>query len=250
MTFKSNVHLLQTEINNYKELEKNISVVDSYSTIAGRLNDISTCLKKEVKKSQLIRSLDDEPGEHLYSESEVFQELPYLLELSTLSRQAWDEFKDKSLQDSNNNLFNLQDSVKKSTKKFSAYHDLCWADWISIKQKDFVVPELILENQKKIYKDNELYNKYKSLLELFHQEKKHFIFDDKQLQSLKKVIGQLSDLQGQMKKDNLPQPVQKFFDSVNNYRFTRPTLDLLTEEVFIWLKENDMLSQFMVTPNV
>ncbi|MGU3843886.1 hypothetical protein ACVZHT_20040, partial [Vibrio diabolicus] len=65
-----------------------------------------------------------------------------------------------------------------------------------------------------------------------------------------RLIEKLVELRGQMNTDNLPESVQKFFNSVNNYKFSRPTLDLLTEEVFNWLKENNMLSKFMVTPNV
>jgi len=250
MTFKSSANLLQKEISNYQELEENISVVASYSKIAGRLSDMSAILTKEAKKSQLVKSLGVESGEHLQSASEVFQELPDLLELSTLYRQAWMELKDKSLQDSNNRLFNLQDGVKKSTKAFSDYHDLCWGNWISIKQKDFIVQDLILENQKKVYKNSQLYSEYKSQLTRFNQEKESFVFEEGQIQKINSCVDQLIALKKQMKTDNLPLPVQKFFDSVNNYRFTRPTLDLLTEEVFVWLKDNDMLNQFMVTPNV
>jgi hypothetical protein len=52
-----------------------------------------------------------------------------------------------------------------------------------------------------------------------------------------------------MNTDDLPKSVQAFFNSIKS-AYEQTTLELLTEEVFMWLKENGMLKKFTVKQNI
>lgn len=250
MNFKAQLEQLNTEINNHDTLAKNKSAVDSYSEIANRLEKVNTSLKSVTDKQRLIKLLEQYGGNPLDTEAEVFFDVDKLLEVLESYKNSWNELNDKSLQEENNFLYNLENDVKQKTKELSSFHEQIWELWLASKRKDFFVPPLILQNQIDIYKNKELHKNYTDDLSKFEHELGYFDFKEDSLVRIDRLAESLTKFSGQMKKDDLPESVQKFFNSVNNYKFSRPTLDLLTEEVFIWLKENDMLSQFMVTPNV
>ncbi|MEZ9289577.1 hypothetical protein AB4251_25370 [Vibrio lentus] len=250
MSFKSKLSQLNLEVDTHAQLSKNRSVVDGYSKIANRLKKVADTLTVEANKKYLVEQLVQHGGVPVDPETGVFADVDNLLELLANYKASWEELKEKSLQEENNCLYQLEVGVKQKAKEFSEFHDLSWQEWVILKRKDFTVPELILENQRNVYKNEDLYKNYKLTLESFNREYDGFSFKLDQYNQINKLVEKLIELHGQMNTDNLPEAVQKFFNSVNNYKFSRPTLDLLTEEVFIWLKENNMLSKFMVTPNV
>lgn len=250
MNFKSKLIQLNLEIDNHAQLSKNRSVVDGYSKIANRLNKVADTLTVEVNKKHLVEQLAQHGGVPADPEAGVFVDIDYLLELLANYKASWEELKENSLQEEHNFLYQLELGVKQKATELSELHEQSWQDWVILKRKDFTVPDLILENQRDVYKDEDLYKNYKLTLESFNREYDGFSFKLEQFAQINRLIEKLVELHGQMNTDNLPESVQKFFNSVNNYKFSRPTLDLLTEEVFNWLKENNMLSKFMVTPNV
>lgn len=250
MSFKSKLSQLNLEIDTHTQLSKNRSVVDGYSKIANRLNKVADTLTVEANKKYLVEQLVQHGGVPVDPETGVFADVDNLLELLANYKASWEELKEKSLQEENNCLYQLEVGVKQKAKEFSEFHEQSWQDWVILKRKDFTVPDLILENQRDVYKDEDLYKNYKLTFESFNREHDGFSFKSEQFAQINRLIEKLVELHGQMNTDNLPESVQKFFNSVNNYKFSRPTLDLLTEEVFNWLKENNMLSKFMVTPNV
>ncbi|MFA0569248.1 hypothetical protein [Vibrio gallaecicus] len=250
MSFKSKLSQLNLEIDTHASLSQNRSVVDGYSTIANRLNKVANALTEEANKKHLVEQLAQHGGRLIDPENKAFADIDKLFELLANYQVSWEELKEKSLQEDNNFLYQLEYGVKHKAKEFSEFHDQSWQEWVMLKRKDFVVPELILENQRDVYDDDALYKNYKLALESFSREVDGFNFKPDQLNQICRLVAKLIELRSQMNTDNLPESVQKFFNSVNNYKFSRPTLDLLTEEVFIWLKENNMLSKFMVTPNV
>lgn len=250
MSFKSKLSRLNMEIDTHAQLSKNRSVVDGYSKIANRLNKVADTLTVEANKKHLVEQLAQHGGVPIDPEAEVFADVDKLFELLANYQASWKALKEKSLQEENNFLYQLENGVKQKAKELSEFHDQSWQEWVILKRKDFTVPDLILENQRDVYKDEDLYKNYKRTLESFNREYDGFSFKPEQFAQINRLIENLVELHGQMNTDNLPESVQKFFNSVNNYKFSRPTLDLLTEEVFNWLKENNMLSKFMVTPNV
>ncbi|EHR1106444.1 hypothetical protein HYO14_05220 [Vibrio parahaemolyticus] len=250
MTFKSNLANLHKEIHSYEVLSENTSIVENYSRIATRLDKVSHVLTEQVNKNNLIKQLENYGGKTLDKNTPVFDNIENLFELLSLYKNSWIKLQDKSLQDPENSLFMLEDGVRSKTKELNTFHHESWDEWVQMKRKEFVVPDLILENQLTVYKNKELYNNYKINLNEFDSNLESFNFKQDELLKINRLIDTLVTLQSEMKKDNLPISVQNFFNSVNNYKFSRPTLDLLTEEVFVWLKENDMLKQFVVTPNV
>ncbi|MEZ8242472.1 hypothetical protein BCT10_17600 [Vibrio splendidus] len=250
MSFKSKLSQLNLEIDTHSSLSKNRSIVDGYSEIANRLNRVANTLTEEVNKKHLVEQLARHGGMPIDPEAEAFADVDKLFELLVNYQALWEELKEKSLQEENNCLYQLENGVKQKAKELSEFHDQSWQEWVILKRKDFTVPDLILENQRNVYKNESLYNNYKLTLESFNREYDDFSFKLDQYNRINNLVDKLIELHGQMNTDNLPESVQKFFNSVNNYKFSRPTLDLLTEEVFIWLKENNMLSKFMVTPNV
>ncbi|UPQ87052.1 hypothetical protein [Vibrio sinaloensis] len=250
MSFKSKLCQLNLEIDTHAQLSKNRSVVDGYSEIANRLSKVADTLTVEANKKHLVEQLVQFGGVPIDPEAEVFADIDKIFELLANYQASWEELKEKSLQEENNFLYQLEDGVKHKAKGFSEFHDQSWQDWVILKRKDFTVPDLILENQRDVYNNEVLYKSYKLTLESFSRELDGFSFKPDQLTQICRLVEKLIELRRQMNTDNLPESVQKFFNSVNNYKFSRPTLDLLTEEVFIWLKENNMLSKFMVTPNV
>lgn len=250
MSFKSKLSQLNLEIDTHSSLSKNRSIVDGYSEIANRLNRVANTLTEEVNKKHLVEQLARHGGVPIDPEAEAFADVDKLFELLGNYQALWEELKEKSLQEENNCLYQLENGVKQKAKELSEFHEQSWQEWVILKRKDFTVPELILENQRNVYKNESLYKTYKLTLESFNQEFDGFSFKLDQYNRINNLVEKLIELHGQMNTDNLPESVQKFFNSVNNYKFSRPTLDLLTEEVFIWLKENNMLSKFMVTPNV
>lgn len=250
MSFKSKLNQLNLEIDTYASLSKNRNIVEGYSEIANRLNRVAYTLTEEVNKKHLVEQLAQHGGVPIDPQAAVFADVDKLFELLAFYQASWKELKEKSLQEENNFLYQLESGVKHKAKEFSEFHAQSWQEWVFLKRKDFSVPELILENQRDVYNDEVLYKNYKLALESFNWEIDGFSFKPDQLSQICRLVDKLIELHGQMNTDNLPESVQKFFNSVNNYKFSRPTLDLLTEEVFVWLKENNMLSKFMVTPNV
>lgn len=240
---------MNTEITNHDTLIQNKGAVDSYSEIANRLAKVVATLNDVIGKQRLVSSLEQYGGSVIEADSEIFDGIDGLKETLNSYKTAWEELKDKSLQDENNFLYNLESATKQKAKEISTSYQETWAQWLDLKRKEFFVPEIILQHQE-YYGNAELTSNYATALTHFEHEVALFYFQTDQLSKINRLASQLIELNGQMNKEDLPEAVQKFLKSVNNYKFSRPTLDLLTEEVFIWLKKNDMLGQFMVTPNV
>jgi hypothetical protein len=84
-------------------------------------------------------------------------------------------------------------------------------------------------------------DKYSKLYIEFIEHKNHIPENLEDFQKIHNLVKQLSEISMTFKED-VPEDVKKFFDQTT----FGASLDYLTEDVMLWLRENDLLSSFVV----
>ena len=84
-------------------------------------------------------------------------------------------------------------------------------------------------------------DKYSKLYNEFIQHKNQIPENQEVFQKIHSLVKQLSEISMAFKED-VPEDVKKFFDQTT----FGASLDYLTEDVMVWLRENDLLSSFVV----
>jgi hypothetical protein len=99
-------------------------------------------------------------------------------------------------------------------------------------QRRLTVITKIPENKVAIDIYSNLYNELKRYKSTVPEDKEDFI-------TIKNLVKKISEIKF---KENIPENVKKFFDQTT----FGASLEYLTEDVMVWLRENDLLSSFVV----
>lgn len=103
-----------------------------------------------------------------------------------------------------------------------------------------------LEAQQKVGKLKEIADEYSNLRNKFDVLVQSLPENGDSITQIRSMAEHLNTLRGMMKTD-WPLAVQHFFDRINGPQNGKPTLSTLTTEVFEWLRDEDMLEDFVIT---
>jgi hypothetical protein len=160
MSIKIQLNEMAKEIRLFKDAELYEEKIKACGHIFQRLSGPRSRLSEEGRKSRLIELLQDSDGESILLPADIYNSLRGIEKNLEEYRKFWVQERDNSLQDSENRLYNLVVSVKESASTLSAFYESIWSGWIIEQQQRFDVQDVILENQKNIYKNDKLYFGY------------------------------------------------------------------------------------------
>ncbi|MBA6295977.1 hypothetical protein [Colwellia sp. MB02u-9] len=261
-TLKSQVDKLQSQIKLSSNAQENEKIIEANSNILNRLNKSLgelTSNKAKFNVIPLISQLDeqlipstegDESDGFLISESSglvLGDDIEALLESAKVSlslfSEKWKELGHEAQQD--DSLNNSIVALKSLTKIISGLNDKYWDQWLINLENDFVVEDVVLEQQTSLGKDK-VYNEYNKLKAKFYVDKLSKDFNSSLVDSLNHSKEHLIKLRDQMDMSELPEDVVKFLkDLDSNYRVA--TLELITPDVFAWLTKQDLLSKLKIS---
>jgi hypothetical protein len=121
-----------------------------------------------------------------------------------------------------------------------------WEEWQQILYQQIQVDSKTLDAQQKLEKLKEIADEYLSLRDKFDTLIQPLPENGESVTKIRAMAEQLNTLRGMMKTD-WPVAVQNFLDRINGPQRNKPTLSALTTEVFEWLRDEDMLEDFVIT---
>lgn len=245
MSFKSDLQRLKKQIELYNNGEKFQQKIEDCKQIEKRLADCQCQLEISVRKQKLVRRLPDHSASELQVPVIDTKALSNVTDSFSAYQGLWKKDGPCSVQDEKNKLNSLIASVNYLYKILEQEHEQAWNSWIKLQKDRFEVLDEVLKNQKLVSNGISVEQDYKQCKMQFEQALGTFNFQEIQLGILTALADQLHTLRGQMNTENLPGSVQHFLASLNTTG-KRVTLELLTEEVFFWLKERNLLSKFIV----
>ncbi|WP_446028212.1 hypothetical protein [Lelliottia amnigena] len=121
-----------------------------------------------------------------------------------------------------------------------------WEEWQQILYQQIQVDSKTLDAQQKLEKLKEIADEYLSLRDKFDTLIQPLPENGESVTKIRTMAERLNTLRGMMKTD-WPEAVQNFLDRINGPQRNKPTLSALTTEVFEWLRDEDMLEDFVIT---
>lgn len=121
-----------------------------------------------------------------------------------------------------------------------------WEEWQQILYQQIQVDSKTLDAQQKLEKLKEITDEYLSLRDKFDTLIQSLPENGESVTKIRAMAEHLNTLRGMMKTD-WPEAVQNFLDRINGPQRNKPTLSALTTEVFEWLRDEDMLEDFVIT---
>ncbi|MEN4511290.1 hypothetical protein V7S82_01320 [Enterobacter hormaechei subsp. steigerwaltii] len=121
-----------------------------------------------------------------------------------------------------------------------------WEEWQQILHQQIQVDSKTLDAQQKLEKLKEIADEYLSLRDKFDTLIQPLPENGESVTKIRAMAEHLNTLRGMMKTD-WPEAVQNFLDRINGPQRNKPTLSALTTEVFEWLRDEDMLEDFVIT---
>jgi hypothetical protein len=261
-TLKFQVEQLQSQIKLSSNAQENETIIKANSNILNRLNKSLaelTSNKNKFNVMPLISELDaqliprienDKSDGFLIGESselilgdDVKALLENAKESTSLFIEKWRELEHKAQQD--DSLNNSIVALRNLTKAINDINDKYWDQWLIHLENDFVVEEVVLEQQISLGK-KETYQKYNRLKANFDTDKTSKNVNSGLVSSLNSLKEQLVTLRGEMDTSDLPEGVAKFLKELDA-PWSTPTLELLTPTVFEWLTKQDLLSKLKIS---
>ncbi|HIE9680224.1 TPA: hypothetical protein ACXRWE_005112 [Klebsiella pneumoniae] len=121
-----------------------------------------------------------------------------------------------------------------------------WEEWQQELRQQIHVDNKTLEAQQKVGKLKGIADEYSNLRNKFDVLVQSLPENGDSITQIRSMAEHLNTLRGMMKTD-WPLAVQHFFDRINGPQNGKPTLSTLTTEVFEWLRDEDMLEDFVIT---
>ncbi|WP_318520004.1 protein DpdI [Photobacterium leiognathi] len=241
MGLKSQIAELNKQIEYYHNSANLEDQMEGLKTISMRIANPSNRIEEEVKKLECLKLID---GIDLYCKDGD-------LALETAGKRyfafktLWGEIEDQSLADEENTLYEMTQAVSKAASLFSENHQLIWQEWTEEQKGLANVNDVILEQQKSVHRNVDLYNNYTRAKREFDSQMDGFTFDQGQLLRIQHFAKQCAEFKSQMNTEALPEGVKKLFDTLNTVGKVA-FVSMLTPEVMDWLEKNNKLDTLMV----
>ncbi|HCB1793896.1 TPA: hypothetical protein QHC19_005552 [Raoultella ornithinolytica] len=159
--------------------------------------------------------------------------------LTTQEPTAYDIIQNDSLTNCVSQALSLHRTLSDQLKN-------AWEEWQQILYQQIQVDSKTLDAQQKLEKLKEIADEYLSLRDKFDTLIQPLPENGESVTKIRAMAEHLNTLRGMMKTD-WPEAVQHFLDRINGPQRSKPTLSALTTEVFEWLRDEDMLEEFVIT---
>ncbi|MDN3652327.1 protein DpdI [Thalassotalea ponticola] len=241
MSLKSQIEELRKEIDYYHDSENLENKKEALKTISRRLHQSSNNIEIEVRKHECLQKVASLPLSGDTARDALIQSQAKLRAYKDL----WNNKEEGSLTDEENTLFSLTESVKHTAKIYSDYHQGTWNEWSNNQKNIANVDTLILEQQKSVHGNFELYKQYNEAKRQFDLYIENFDFDINKITLIQALAKKCSEFKGHMNTENLPEDVKKLFDTLNTVGRIA-YVSLLTPEVMDWLEKNNKLDTLII----
>eukprot|EP00916_Digyalum_oweni_P015180 GHVL01024798.1.p1 GENE.GHVL01024798.1~~GHVL01024798.1.p1 ORF type:complete len:269 (+),score=45.42 GHVL01024798.1:861-1667(+) len=265
-TLKLQIEEFQTQIFLASHSQENETIIKANSNVLTRFNNQLTSLEDAQNKflvMPIIPSLNDilpknveeyeidELGCYFLNEQEKLKLSDSVGALLNVSKETfvtfvdmWKEINFKAQQ--NESLSEAINGLKTFTDAIRVLNDRYWVKWLTNLEGEFVVENVVLEQQKTIPGKKDVYDEYTRLQKKFDAKKASPDIDAHLVGELFKLTGDLVKLRLQMDTSELPEGVAKFLKELDA-PWGIPTLNLVTPTVFKWLQEQGLLSKLKIT---
>lgn len=241
MSLRDQLAQLQQEIVYYRDASSLGDIKESLKTISERIDVAARGIEGEARKNKCLNNIEDVD---LYVEGGV-DALQQTSEKLEVFKSLWSEVEHESVSDEKNTLYLLTDALKQTAKLYSDYHQEVWRDWSEEKKSLAQVDKFILEQQKKVHGNAELYDRYVRAKKDFDEQVEGFNFDSIRLQRIQQLAQKCAELKGEMNTKDLPEGVKKLFDELNRIGGVA-LVSMLTPEVMQWLEDNNKLNSLVI----
>lgn len=146
----------------------------------------------------------------------------------------------------NDSLTNCISQLLALYRALNSQLDNAWDEWQQELRQQIHVDGKMLDAQRKVSKLNEIAVEYQTLRDKFDTLIQTLPDSVDKILRIRAIAEKLNSLRGMMKTD-WPAAVQHFFDRINGPLNSKPTLSDLTTDVFEWLRNEDMLEDFVIT---
>jgi len=261
-TLKVQVEKLQSQIKLSSNAQENETIIKANYNILNRLNKSLRELTNNKAKfdvmpiisqfdAQLIPHIEgDEFNGFLISElselvlgDDVKKLLVDAKSSILLFSEKWKELEHEAQQD--DSLNNSIVALKCLTTIISDLNDKYWEKWLINLENDFVVEEVVLEQQSSLGK-KDVYQQYNKQKDNFDTEKLAIDVNSDLVTSLNNMKEKLIKLRDQMDTSDLPEGVAKFLKELDS-PYSIATLNLVTPTVFEWLNKQGLLSKIKIS---
>ena len=241
MSLKNQLAELNKEIGYFKNSANLQEQNEALETISKRIAKPTSMIEVEARKMACLKTIDNID---IYCDGGDLP-LTYAKQCYQAFKMLWNETPDKSLSDEANTLYELTQSLSKVAKLFSENHQAIWLEWAD-EQKDLAnVNDVVLEQQKSVHRNIDLYNNYTRAKREFDSQMDGFTFDQGQLLRIQHFAKQCAEFKSQMNTEALPEDVKKLFDRLNAVGAVA-LVSMLTPEVMDWLAKNNKLDTLVV----
>lgn len=122
-----------------------------------------------------------------------------------------------------------------------------WEEWLQVMHQKIHVDSKTLDAQQKVDKYKAIADEYLSLRSKYDLLIQSLPENGERILQITAMSDQLHSLREAMNTDDWPEAVKLFFDRINGPQRSKPTLSALTPEVLSWLRDEDMLEDFVIT---
>lgn len=219
--------------------------IEDCKHIYERFQDIASSLKAMVANAVVLKALPADAPELMQLTSELQEQCSKALVSLKLFIDVWSQKKSAARQD--DTLNNAQVALGKLTTQLEEKVLSCWKAWTSQLDSLSRVEQVMLDTQRGIPGVDKFYTEYVALRKRFLAEARQIPDTVWKIEDLNKLAARMQELRDQMDFD-LSADVGRFFNQLNQPgSLGQAPLYFMTQEVFQWLQEHDLLGQFTVS---
>lgn len=241
MSLKGEIAQLRSEISYFTAASSLEGINNSMKIISSRINSAAKYIEDECVKHECLKNIYDA---ELKVEGGIVALQQAIINLQEY-KSLWLKVEHESISDEKNTLHSLTDSLKKAAKLYSDTHEQIWRNWSEEQKSLAQVDEFILEQQKKVHGNVDLYQRYIKAKRDFDDQISDFNFDSVRLLRIMQLADKCVALKGEMNTQDLPDGVKILFDELNRIGGIA-FVSLLTPDVMQWLSDNNKLNSLVV----
>lgn len=242
-TIKQQMADLKNEITLNQQADNKKHILSELETIREPLSRANSAMQSMLDSYHILQNLPEDTPEKIEFSQEIKEGAKTAKFALESFYNLWHQEEHRARQGNDfANTLNTLGSVLSSCQ--TTITD-CWQKWVNALRSEVHLEPILLESQKNIPGLKQVYEDFVLYRDRFQELTKRFPEDLDIINELVQLRDQLVELKGKMQFD-LPKDVGVFFNDLNSLHH-QVSLTLLTTDVIEWLKNHDMLDEFVVS---
>lgn len=243
-TLNEQIDLLSGQLQLSQQADDARHILQECNLIHTPLFSVDESLKTVCKRFRVLQALPDDAPQKMEFSDDVLEVAKNALFALQKFAARWGKEGYEARQ--GDDLALTTDILEAFVRAGSGEEDKCWQDWLDSLERLVALEDVRLRSQKNIPGMEKIHDDFVQTRTKFRELVAEFPEDSNDIERLQQISVTMQELRNKMRFD-LPEEVATFFKELDSVS-RRVSLAKMTAEVFEWLRSNDLLDDYVVSP--